>query len=184
MTIPSLHKNMEGRQNVAALKKVYSTLAAAVELSESYNGPIKYWKIVDGSDPGAETAVNYIKPYLNIIKDCKTSSGCYPSQTGKGPGTNVYGFVLADGTMVSVDLYSSVSTSFGINNKMTNYMAFWVDVNGEKPPNMLGVDQFIFVLTAEGVVPAGRDNESIYCTVSANRYDCAAKVLREQKIDF
>ncbi len=61
-------------------------------------------------------------------------------------------------------------------------MAFMVDINGAKAPNQIGKDVFAFVLTENGVVPAGKDTGSSKCysgsTGTYAGYDCASKVLR------
>ena len=67
---------------------------------------------------------------------------------------------------------------------------FYVDVNGDNNPNVLGRDIFLLVLTKEkaGLVPAGIDNNSAKCTAKdTSQYagvDCAAKVLNEDEISY
>lgn len=58
---------------------------------------------------------------------------------------------------------------------------FLVDVNGDKKPNKLGRDIFLFLLTQDGIVPAGADvsaNDSD-CKQGGAGYHCTARVIQE-----
>lgn len=70
----------------------------------------------------------------------------------------------------------------------TSYVvpAFWVDINGNNGPNLMGKDVFLFMLTDKGLMPTGKENNSPYCSKSsASSYvgmDCANKVLRKVRL--
>ena len=56
-----------------------------------------------------------------------------------------------------------------------------VDVNGEKAPNQIGRDVFIFALKETGLYPQGCDSD--YC-VGTEGYGCACKVLNEGAMNY
>ena len=59
-----------------------------------------------------------------------------------------------------------------------------VDVNGERKPNKLGLDSFMFVLLdGKGIVPAGSGSTED-CNRNNYGFSCAAKVLQEGKISY
>ena len=71
---------------------------------------------------------------------------------------------------------------FGVTrNTLSNFVLFLVDVNGDKKPNKLGRDIFLFLLTQDGIVPAGADvsaNDSD-CKQGGAGYHCTARVIQE-----
>lgn len=65
---------------------------------------------------------------------------------------------------------------FGVTeNLLDDTLSIFVDVNGDKKPNRLGRDVFAFILTVNGLVPAGLNNSSENCSTTG--FDCAAKYL-------
>ena len=205
MTMPSLVQNYKNKQTVAQLKKIYSVLSQATVMAESENGPISDWNMVDGSCESMDEIVSFYTPYLKTLKDCKQSKGCWATTTIKGlSGTTnrlnefsgsfdcaKHSIALTDGTYIVFDIYSDL-TSLGIQNDMPNdtnsTMAFFVDLNGQKNPNIVGRDIFTFALTKHGIVPAGIHNNSAHCTRELKDWnsgiDCAAKVLKEEDLKY
>src|SRR5574344_1031699 len=78
LTIPVLIQKAQERENIAKLKKVYSTLSNAFTLAVNSDGTPDNWDLI-GSDSsiGAENLTNKIVPYLKVSKYCKTSAGCW-----------------------------------------------------------------------------------------------------------
>ena len=205
MTMPSLVQNYKNKQTVAQLKKIYSVLSQATVMAESEDGPISDWNMVDGSCESMDEIVSFYTPYLKTLKDCKQSEGCWATTTIKGlSGTTnrldefsgsfdcaKHSIALTDGTYIVFDIYSDL-TSLGIQNDMPNdinsTMAFFVDLNGQKNPNVVGKDIFAFALTKHGIAPAGIHTNSVQCSrelKNANSgIDCAAKVLKEEDLKY
>ena len=205
MTMPSLVQNYKNKQTVAQLKKIYSVLSQVTVMAESENGPISDWNMVDGSCESMDEIVSFYTPYLKTLKDCKQSKGCWATTTIKGlSGTTnrlnefsdsfdcaKHSIALTDGTYIVFDIYSDL-TSLGIQNDMPNdtnsTMAFFVDLNGQKNPNIVGKDIFAFALTKHGIAPAGIHTNSVQCSrklKNANSgIDCAAKVLKEEDLKY
>jgi len=91
---------------------------------------------------------NYIVPYLKIVKNCKHEQGCFSQSTtglnGLNPvnydeKTNGYKLILADGS----SWYFELRDKNCIANEV-RCMNVYVDVNGDKKPNIMGRDHFAF----------------------------------------
>ena len=97
-----------------------------------------------------------------------------------------YRLILSDGAQVafiaSGAAYSScTATKAGVNNVCVEIT---VDINGEKSPNQWGRDWFRFLVTEDGLKPAGNDNNSADCSSNNNGQSCAARVLKENAINY
>ena len=131
---------------------------------------------------------------MNIIKDCGNDGhdGCWTQvknlsganyYSSYGIGSNIRVFTLADGMNISMDLNNSNGSTLGVNLDNTA-IVFDVDVNGNKKPNQMGKDVFFIIVDDNRVFPAGKDDNSVNCSKTSTGTDCAAKVLREGKIDY
>ena len=189
MTLPSLITKHQKNLTISQLKRVYTVLNQALNLSQAVNGEFKYWDnaLVIGQEEYYE---RYWKPYFNNPKVCQTYKECgYKSLT---PWTyKQYGVVkthtlncvhnslrrtiiLNDGTLVSI----SVSTGDGITLDNNIY----VDLNGSKNPNRHGRDFFVLKKKKKnGIQPYGYDytQEQLKknCNKNALNYACAAKII-------
>ncbi len=206
MTMPSLINETNNLQFVSKLKKVNSVLAQATSMAVEEYGMIEDWGITDGSDDGINVAFNIYSKSLNVIKDCgndatggdcvaKTKlltlsgaaySGSWSNASGFGADTHT--FILKDETSLIFDVYSGSDASIqGVTrNKLKNYMLIIADVNGPKKPNKLGRDTFLFVLTQDGIIPAGADmsDDESDCKKGGIGRHCAAKVIRSDSMDY
>ena len=203
ITVPSLMTTTANYQYKSALKKTYSSLSKAFNLSYGYYFYDDYrdWDFGHNNE-FTEEVYNRLSKQLGIIKVCGRKfedNQCFapvrakngkPAQffTKTGFAANfahLYTFVLNDGTSVAIDIWydTSISKYAGVSKKLIendDNLIVLVDVNGRKKPNMLGKDVHMFVLTEYGLVPAGADNRSKYCddrSVTYN-YDCTAEMIR------
>ena len=77
MTIPTVINKYQEQATVSKVKKIYSTMNQAFLLSVKDNGYANEWNVNNGiSSTTANQIASYFKPYLKIIKDCGTNSGC------------------------------------------------------------------------------------------------------------
>ena len=207
LTLPTLIQKQNDAENIAKLKKNYSILSQALVKSQLKLGFFETWDIVDvsGQNPeGGGTPANMkkvyeiIKPELKVIKECEDKAGCWHKGITKdlngnpviardsvGIGSGILIFKLADGSNISIDDHGPGNlVHMGSNYNKSTYV-FWVDVNGDKRPNIIGRDIFLFILTNKGLVPAGID-DSTKCKSAPLYYGaaCTAKVLAEGKIDY
>ena len=137
MTIPTLIQDFKKREASVKIKRFYSAMTQAIQLSEIDNGPALSWGIKDYKDEDGnllddsirlENALifynKYIRPYLKLAKE----------QTNEEIARR-YDIFLIDGSMFSIS-----------NGSCTDFI---YDTNGLKPPNANGQDKFYFLLCDE-----------------------------------
>ena len=197
ITVPTLLNYTQEQQFKSALKKNFTVISNAFNLSYGYDyDDFRDWTF-ERSDAFLNNTYDTLKKYLYIEKKCGHAVGCFEQPKAKNGNwathSSVYGFgnssplnfILNDGTAVSLDFWyaQNVKTYMGVEKELLNESAnllIGIDVNGEKKPNVTGKDVFVFVLTNRGIVPAGIDNNSRNCennSVNYN-YDCTAKYLK------
>ena len=190
MTIPTLINKTQNQEFVSRLKKSYSTLAqVTTQIVADRGAPINWVTSTDD-------IYNLYKSKLINVKDCGPDSGCF-EQTIKYLNGSVFSsawntgsyhrrVIMGDGTQL---LFGGASTDFSAECSLQKYgsnnvcQSIFVDVNGNKNPNTFGKDIFCFLLTENGLFPAGYEQET-YCSKTSSGYDCAARVLRENAINY
>ncbi|MCD8024358.1 MAG: hypothetical protein LUE64_02360, partial [Candidatus Gastranaerophilales bacterium] len=191
MTIPSVITNINEHQFKSALKKNFSVFQNAFNLIASLdNDDFRTWNYSHSLSFTTEVAEKLFK-YLSVQKICGHDEGCFPFpsylinnsvflSTPNQP--EMYYFILNDGTMVQLDCYTNSNAQYLLGFNKDSLLAIddtnlsvTVDLNGEKKPNTLGKDIYVFLLTDKGLLPAGTDNESANCSTTGR--DCAYKVL-------
>ncbi len=137
MTIPTLISNYKSKEYSTRLKKFYSTMSQAVQLSTVENGPVSSWQMPInhiGTAEELETFWNvYFVPYL---KTSSAKSTLYTPDYDSDTSQDVYRVYFNDGS--SVDLKSSGAIDMRY------------DVNGDSSPNEYGKDIFAFLLYSDG----------------------------------
>lgn len=193
MTLPALIAKYQKQVTITALKKAYYVISQAVKHSEADNGNVDTWPV------GAQiTDINqyfdkYFRPYYKAPKLCMSHTDC-------GYKGSIYvwklkngGFYWAVRTDDSRILYSLSDGTVIFNPRNTfdsqgrpsyvNY--FFVDINGQKNPNEVGKDVFVFTMRdGKGVRPMcyekSYEDINSLCK-SGNGYDdcCAAKIVAD-----
>lgn len=163
------------------------------------------------SSEGADNLNKKLLPYMKVLKNCGTESGClqktnYLELDGKSEYYNnnqhkqYARFLLADGSVWTSYIYSADCTyNFG-SSKQLNHVCgeFEIDINGHKSPNTIGRDYFTFYVTKYGIVPAGSADETTpfkftnACVKDkghiknwgANGIGCAAWVVYKENMDY
>ena len=144
MTMPSLIVNYQKQQTVTRLKKSYNILYQTLVRNEADDNDI----IIDASAPTIQTSIDYVEtylaPYMQIIKKCGTDT------TGE---CEFYAKGLNGSTMSEIENCNNTSTKIFLNDGVeimpcittnANYMQFYIDINGNKKPNVVGKDVFAF----------------------------------------
>ena len=200
MTIPSLQADANKRTYVAGCKKAFSTLSNALALAEQTNGPIRKWGLSESKS--YSDFEEFFLPHLNTVTLCNDTKGCFAEEyksytneqsdsiTDKGYGTPGVAAILADGMSVSYDLSNSQNSNtttdiLGVNTS-SPIVVFAVDTNGTKNPNTIGEDVFFFVVTRDGLKPAGSDKSlsDINCGKDKDGTECAALVIKYGDLDY
>ena len=215
MTLPALIQRQQEKATVTALKKFYSVMSQAYQFATEEYGPIENWGLkgsldVDMKDDYAtyqnsgEIYLDRFAPYLKIVRRCKRNeSNCFAPveyKTLKGTlyldmTTNTLGgAVMADGMVLSLEPFSENCTrSMGNSKALANTCgSIFVDINGDKNPNVLGRDMFSFYITKYGIVPRGTSLEtdkfsfdkSCKNAKTQDGYACAAWVIYNENLDY
>ncbi|GBF23270.1 putative pseudopilin GspG-like [Candidatus Gastranaerophilus sp. (ex Termes propinquus)] len=160
-TIPAVVTKLTRQEYVTKLQKAHNTLVSVVRAAEKDHGPMQYWNHGQGSDGFFNM---YFKPYLEILADCGgnavtygAANACFAAGGGhkslnngtvadlsqrvnnriaravNGGAGNHYRVLTSDGIAYAV----LPSTAEGYTNVI-------VDVNGNKAPNQVGRDIFLF----------------------------------------
>jgi prepilin-type N-terminal cleavage/methylation domain-containing protein len=185
LTIPSVVKNYQKTQTTAKLRKAWSAINQAYNMSQAQNGMYQTWD--NAEDIGSEEYFNrYWKPYLKVSKICTTYSDCgYKESTPWDySGGGDYPLVLTSSsarmTFLTPDgiLFLILATSGGTvdNNIIT-------DLNGSKEPNVLGKDVFHFIRTNKGILPQCHNSTIANININSSKNGtgtcCAAKIARD-----
>src|SRR5574344_1664148 len=130
LTIPTLMQKTEERETVSKLKKEYTILTNAYNLSKNDNGDASNWGTWDDDNNGSEIVLENFIPYFNVLKNCGiTESGCFATSYKQLSGgidpdyynlDNKYGarVVLADGPAIVFDVSNSSSTISAYNSRV------------------------------------------------------------------
>lgn len=185
LLLPTMIVNIQKDETVSRLKKEYSILNQALILSERENGPNSSWDWGSSAGPGltfSQSFDQYWGPYLSVLNTCSSLSACgysaiwYRSNKTTGwvcaslNGALTYDgtmFLLKDGAVVYIRITSSTTPRDLI-----------LDINGQKGPNILGHDLFVFTFSDGEIVPSGI-TLSNPCPAGDNiGGDCAAKIIK------
>lgn len=183
MTMPALITKYRKIQTVSRLKKVYSVLNQALDNAKVTNGiDINNWYLPD-TDMSAYFAENYLLPYLKISYNCAkdSNSTCNynlnPLSKNCGPGgtymmqySNSYPFILADGSIISIRAFKQ--EHIGVR------LQVFIDINGKKRPNVMGIDGFLMEL-----VTTDRNKFLPYAYTKYSRNDYIGNKIAEEGRD-
>jgi len=165
VTVPSLISITNKHNFTNGLKRANLTLKTATgELMAENSGTMI--KLIS-FDCGPELRDKYCTK-LNCIKKCDGNSvdnGCFAnpkSLSGIDTGwnfNNKNGAVLNNGMTITFDWYTSAcnTATYQVSGQTgcSNGAGLYIDVNGLKPPNVLGRDVFSFIVHANGIAAAG-----------------------------
>lgn len=190
LTIPTLIQKIQKQETLTALKKDYDVLSQAIKLSEIDNGPAKDWDWGDANNAtfsAIDSFDMYWRPYLKVLKICNIASDCgYTSDIEKRLGYASYDVVRGEN---SLRLYSDTSRTLfsltdgtiihivsqvGSNNDLAKRI--YVDINGSKKPNKIGIDVFLFTIS-DKFAPWGITGEGYKCL--DNSFYCARKIMED-----
>jgi len=195
MTIPTLISKINEIKYRTTLTKTYSTFSQALKLAEVQDDYFAGWNYEHTSSFTQEVC-NKLAEHIKMGQICGTAPGCWRQTYGNngqpalytrptGLFQENYTFITNNGVFVALDIWETVNITkyTGVQKGLLDgnaHLVIAVDVNGERLPNKLGKDVYMFVLTSNGLVPAGVDNNSENCEKYINyNWDCAAKVIKK-----
>ena len=206
LTIPKLNQATGDREKVAKVKKVYSNLEDAFGRATAVYGPIDEWFV--NADDEHECLFNRITEFMKLSKNCDSENGgCFSADEVKNlDGGNdassilltqlPYAFLTADGTAIGFLIFDGLcnsdvtADSDEANNPLENTCAAaYVDIDGAKGTNTMGKDIFGFIITKDGLYPAGSrfqynsdDNDiPLICFEEGN---CTAWIIETGNMDY
>ena len=147
VTLPSINANVNNQAMEKQTLKFYTQFKKAIDLYKAEEGVDS----ITGNDFKPDT---FASKYFNLAQKCNADDKCYPdkytSWNGKDTSMdNVNNFfnndgiyVLADGTVFSIDYDSDESVPLGV----------YFDVNGKKGPNKVGYDFWHFNVYYDGSI--------------------------------
>ncbi|MDD3150764.1 MAG: prepilin-type N-terminal cleavage/methylation domain-containing protein [Candidatus Gastranaerophilales bacterium] len=201
---PMLFGTTSDAELKAKWKKEYSDLTQATIMIVADNGGTLAGAF-PGDLAGTEDLKNSFASKLNIIKDCSGTSG--HGGTGSGvsaegcwhSGANSWYYLngtgLSSASQPGLILNNGSLIKFYIEKSDCSYAAgdytrcgyLYIDVNGNKKPNIIGKDIFTVSITSNTLIPFGArglNNPSTTCvegsTAASNGgWGCSAKYLYE-----
>ena len=205
MTLPMLVQKQQEKVTVSKLKKIYSTISNAYMRAIQDCGSPDQWGLDSYSNSvnkGKEPFLKNITPYLKIIDGCYYENSCdlkkwtvYALNGSSNGSTASTRMILADGTLLSgAWIYSPTCDSNHGSGALKNICGeFFVDLNGNKNPNTIGKDIFVFYFTKTGIEPFGTEVETYRpfednCKVNSSGpgygYGCTAWVIYNENMDY
>ncbi len=154
ITIPALVTKYQKNVTVNKLKKSYTTISQMFVMAQNANGDASTWNFNFGSvsDYGDGSNYNvslinfvktYILPYLNVAEDCGVKCNKLPSYKYLNKQvfsvSMFYAVYLLDGSIILIALDN--------NGTLVRNVIIYVDINGDKRPNMLGKDVFGYYIS-------------------------------------
>lgn len=169
MTLPAIIGSYKEKAATTQLKKTYSILSQAFNqiVSETGADP-RGWGMGDMYDKNTHIIMaNQFVPYLNIMYNCVgkdqeyTKKHCIANPDYSDPTYRAI-VRLMDGTTLSFrNWFADCKGRYGNNKYLQNVCGtITVDINGQKNPNLLGNDMFIFYMTTYGIYPIGTEYET------------------------
>lgn len=209
MTLPTIIQKQQEKITVTKVKEAYSIISQAYfRASEDKGGDISTWDCArDTTIAGGACVVDEFKKFLSIIKDRENSpTANIPYSLNLKQNTayyhkNLYSITLSNGFILKFhNAYSGCKTYENWNVPEIEKFAcsIFVDINGEKQPNALGRDTFVFKLHKNTVSPAGNATEPYYnfqrtCRTNVtnefwdggvNGMSCAGWVIAHENLDY
>lgn len=167
MTMPTLVQKYKEKQTSTQLKKFYSVMNTAFMTAVSEYGTVDTWGLTgswNDTDENQNIVLDKILPELKVLSRCQSSNDCsdksYSSAylDGTPKASLIPRVVLVDGTVIN-SVY--ISHCYCVINRgpgahLSNICGqIDVDLNGNKPPNVLGKDIFSFYISKNGFFPKG-----------------------------
>lgn len=198
MTIPTLVQDQQNKATITALKKAYATFSSAYASALNDYGPVDSWGVTADDGANSKLMLDILANYMKVQRNCGTTySTCFPNISNykylSGGNdwsilsTNASHIRLSDGTLVAFDIYDP-TTDWPANR----IGAIYIDTNGYKNPNKIGVDTFGFWLTRTRVLPWGNTSDAADYNFANNCRDkstqtgrgCTAWVIFNQNMDY
>lgn len=135
LTVPALKNHADEQKYVNFTKKALQDVTNATAKLEAIHGDVIFWetsKIVD----------YYGKTFDKVPTTRSLTWKMNPISTGTG------------GSDIAFNWFTNDGFAWRVESLPNNWVGITVDVNGDLPPNISGVDQHIFIVRQDGVLPS------------------------------
>ena len=189
LTIPALKNHADEQKFVALTQKAYSEVSAATARIETEHGNIAFWDWSGYStedeyandtekDLGGPNLVrSWYKKALNVSGKMDKTIG-YEIPYSRLDGTSIGASMRSAATFVTVDgMYWQIGGDTGSPGP---YII--VDVNGALEPNIVGIDVHSFIVTNDGILPAGTPGTTNW--FGGDVWNCTAYVIKYGKMPW
>ena len=188
ITIPTLMSRYRDKQTVARLTETYSILLQAIRSVQEDEGTPDEWNLSGNyyQKDDSEVIAQKLLPAMKVALDCGTAqndscfySGRYKylngNYAGAYGGNNIYKIVLMNGTSMAIAHWSD-----------SERIDFYVDTNGNRPPNVIGRDMFCISFKNKGLYPLGAPMSGYenQCTKTSSGWGCPYWVLHNKNLDY
>ncbi len=172
MTVPAMKDHSDVQTYIALTKKAYSSAQAATSALESKNGDLEFWSWSDESklkslyEGTMNTLPGNIENYATYSMDGNDWSSINSTKW----------FQTTDGMTWYISNHQNGKKGPG---GAQIYGIIYVDNNGPKGPNRVGIDVHGFTVSTDGVNPIG---DSIHDQVEA--WSCTNYVIKHGKMPW
>lgn len=215
ITLPALIQKQNEKVTVTRLKKAYSVLSQAYMMAVSEYGTPDEWgmknktpiyddkgQITGYDSSGLELERAYLTKFMKG-QNCNSALECFSGEVkvmnlAKTPDNNIIdlkadsSFALSDGTVIMFgNIISSNCTYRDLKpNVCSDILVLWPDKKGQI---IRGINDFMFYMTKDGLVPHGRQDSpnfpfEAYCSLTStsrnNGHGCTAWVLYNENMDY
>ena len=192
MTIPTVINHHKERVTINKVKKIYSTISQALLLSIKDNGPANEWNVGNGYNSTTAVEITiYLKPYLKVLKDCGTASGCLEytqnakylkgdvNDTNYDTNSKYYKMILQDGSYIWIRSSDSLYCNSKSGGHSDSCGVVFFDINGNKQPNTIGIDIFDMHITPYSVKPSLAS-----CDKNSEGWGCLNYILQNDNMNY
>lgn len=216
ITLPSVVTKYQEKATVTKLKSVYSILDQGFQQMVTDNGTVDTWG--NDNDSRLKKLEKLLPKYFQVTKSCTsddTFGACsqtyYKSRFDADfyntyaradkyflkNGATLYAMPSNGGCYQTKDLSKDVlgRPGYNLGSYASDCSYIYVDINGEKAPNIMDKDFFRFVVVTDGIIPAGSPKEGVW----TNRFEdqclgkhvytsgsatCTAWVIYNENMDY
>lgn len=197
MTIPNLMFKIKESRTVNLVRQTQSILAQAMMRAEEEYGECEGWGLTHDA-AGATLAASYLRDFITFGVDCGISDFdniCVGKVYRQKNGTIIsqsystypmrYKLMLRNG--VALMIIPILAYDSNRSNKKT--IQFDIDVNGNKSPNIIGEDLFIFEYGQGGLRAMGA-SDSLYPYEShckdknSSGFGCTFQLVQQRNMEY
>ncbi len=196
MTIPNLITDVQNKRMYSQLKSTQSILSNAIRLAEEEYGDMTGWNVkMEYSEADAVAIAKVLKQFLKLALDCGTmdeNGMCSPKVRYKllsgvehsgnyYDNKKYYKVVLLNGS--AIWWRSAQQDEYRNHDRVA---VFWIDLNGDKAPNQVGRDLFLYDYERGAFRPQGAPgyHEDGTCKLTGPGWGCSYFVLQHGHMKY